>query len=86
MRDRLLVGAGMLLVVLVGAWIMLGAYQTEAAKGCLDLYRAARTAADTATVDTMIPDGGPRKRPEAHSCGFMRRTARWHVARLLDTP
>lgn len=65
-----------LLVIGFAAWIMMRSYTTRGAAECRSLYRAARTAADTAWVDTTITPGS-RAHQEPHTCGFMRTSARW---------
>ncbi len=72
--PRAVIAAGTLALAALALWILLGLYQTRGARECLRHYAAARTAADTARVDALVP--GPAG-PEAHSCGFTRRTARW---------
>lgn len=57
----------------LGGWIMLQAYTSAAVKECRAGYRAARTAADTTRVDSLVPEGGA----DPHSCGFIRSSARW---------
>ena len=52
---------------------MLQAYTSAAVKECQAGYRAARTAADTTRVDSLVPEGGA----DPHSCGFIRSSARW---------
>ena len=54
-------------------WLMLQAYTSPAARACAAGYRAARTATDTARVDSLVPGGGA----DPHSCGFIRTSARW---------
>lgn len=74
-RRAIVVAALGGLAILV-AWMMLELYQSPASRDCLRLYRAARTAADSALVDATFPDSA-RAGPEAHSCRFIRSTARW---------
>ena len=62
-------------VALLAVWFMTQVYTTAAARECLAGYRAARSAADTARVDAMIPPSGRSAGPEAHSCRFIR--VRW---------
>lgn len=73
-RRILLIAA--LLVGLVG-WLMMRSYTSTGARQCEALYHASRTAADTARVDTTVTPGS-RKQADPHSCGFIRRSARWH--------
>lgn len=70
----LVLGAGVVALAALALWLLLGMYQGRAARECLRQYGEARTAADTARVDGLVP--GPAG-PEAHSCGFTRRAARW---------
>ncbi|MBK6423033.1 MAG: hypothetical protein IPI38_09485 [Gemmatimonadetes bacterium] len=72
--PRVAMAASALALGALAVWMLLGLYQTRGARECLARYGAARTAADTARVDALVP--GPAG-PEAHSCGFTRRTARW---------
>lgn len=67
---------GLPAVVLLVARLMLQSYTSAAARECHALYRAARTAADTARVDSTITPGS-RSQDEPHSCGFLRTSARW---------
>ena len=64
---------GLVPVLGLGIWIMLQAYTSAAVKECRAGYRAARTAADTARVDSLVPEGGA----DPHSCGFIRSSTRW---------
>ncbi len=64
-------------VLLAGAaWMALRAYASDATRECHALYRDARTAADTTRIDTTVVASG-RSQAEPHSCGFMRKSARW---------
>lgn len=65
------------LILLVAGWMMLHVNTSTASRECGVQYRSARTAADTARVDSLVPGGGREGHPEAHSCGFIRHTARW---------
>ena len=68
-----LLALGLLLLAL---WAFSHSYITRDSQACLDLYRAAKTQADTVRVDRTIPAAGLSSR-ESHSCGFTRQTARW---------
>lgn len=72
-RPRLLLVLALLVLVAAGGWIMLRMYTSGGARGCVTAYREARTAADTARVDSMVPDSSDA---EPRSCGSMRTTAR----------
>jgi hypothetical protein len=63
-------------LLLLGLWAFSQAYVSRDSRTCLALYRAATTAADTARVDGTLPVPGSSTR-EAHTCGFIRETARW---------
>lgn len=63
-------------IVLLAAWLMATIYTGDPARSCLAMYRTARTAADSARVDSTIPHG-PRNQQDPHSCRFMRLSARW---------
>jgi hypothetical protein len=62
--------------LVLGLWAFSQAYISGESRVCLPLYRGATTAADTARVDGTVPSLGSGTR-EAHSCGFIRHTARW---------
>jgi len=74
--KRVLLGA-MVVLVLAAALLMLRVNTSHAARECAARYRAARTAADSAGVDTLVPGSGETPDLEAHSCGFIRKSARW---------
>ena len=75
-RARLATGIALALVVAVTAWAFRDVFVSPASRACMALYRAARTAADTAAADHTIPEQAPRT-PEARSCGNIRQFARW---------
>ena len=52
-------------------------YQSPTTRECAARYQAAKTPADSALVDQFIPGTAAGRSREAHSCGFIRRTARW---------
>jgi len=60
----------------LAAWFMLRMYTSDGARECQALYRSARTAIDTARVDTTVTRGS-RKQADPPSCGFMRHSNRW---------
>ncbi len=64
------------LLLAIAAWPLLRTYTSAAGRECLALYRSARTAADTARVDSTVTPGN-RALSEPHSCGFTRIAARW---------
>lgn len=69
---RFMIMAG---VVLFAVWLLLRSYTSPAARECRDMYHAARTAADSASIDTVFVEIRGQDHPS--SCGFMRMTARW---------
>jgi ketosteroid isomerase-like protein len=62
------------LLALFGGWLMLGSYVTNDRDGCAERYQLARTAADTAAVDSLVPERDGRRGTQ---CGFLRYAARW---------
>lgn len=64
------------LVVALGGWFMLRAYISPAVRECQSLYHEARTAADSAVVDTTVTPGSLRQ-TDPRTCGFIRTSARW---------
>lgn len=75
--DRLLLFAGIALLVALTIWFTTHAFVSPASRECLALYRLARTAADTTRIDTTLPLHRDAANPEAKSCGFIRSKARW---------
>jgi hypothetical protein len=71
---RILVAATV--VVALAAWWLLHTYTSTGTHECEKLYHSARSAADTARIDTLVT-AGSREQSEPRTCGFMRRTARW---------
>jgi len=57
-------------------WLLLNLYTSPASRECLALYRAARTAADTLTIDHTLPPSANRN-AQPVPCGFVRVHARW---------
>jgi uncharacterized protein (TIGR02246 family) len=68
-RSRLLPGLGVAALVVLGVWVMLGAYVTDEVDECAERYRAARNAADTAVVDSLAFHEGTG---DTATCGFWR--------------
>jgi len=60
----------------VAAWLLAGSFTSAGARECGALYHAARTAADTARVDSTVTPGSSAQ-SEPHTCGFMRIGNRW---------
>lgn len=59
------------------AWVMLHANTSAAATRCAREYRAARTAADTAAVDALVPERAPQAGGSQSTCAMLRTSARW---------
>ena len=57
-------------------WLLFNLYTTQASRECVALYKAARTAADTLTVDRTLPPSATQN-AEPRTCGFVRVHARW---------
>ena len=72
-RAVLLIAA---LIFAAAAWYLLRSYTGNAARECRALYRASRSAADTARVDSTVTAAGAG-RSDPHTCGFIRTSARW---------
>lgn len=64
------------IVCALGVWFLLQSYTNVGVRECRELYAAARTAADTASIDTTVTPGS-RRQSEPRTCGFLRKTARW---------
>lgn len=73
---RLTVAAGLLLV-LATSWMVMQVYTPPASRECGRLYRAARTATDSAQVDQTTPAVTIAGSHEPRSCGSIRSSARW---------
>ena len=58
-------------------WYYLHLYVNPATVECRALYRSAKTAADSATVDQTIPPSGQRN-VEPRTCQFEKRRGEWH--------
>jgi len=72
--GRVLVVAALILGF--AAWLMLRSYTSAGARECQALYRSARTAADTAWIDTTLT-AGSRAEQDPKTCGFRRTSNRW---------
>jgi len=72
--KRILVSA--VIIVAIAAWWLLHSYTSGGTQECEKRYHAARSAADTARIDSVVTPGSRAQR-EPRTCGFMRRTARW---------
>ena len=69
----------LVVVVVVGltaTWILLRRYTSPGARECVALYYEARTAADTARIDTTVV-AASLKETDPRSCGSMRVSSRW---------
>lgn len=75
--SRGLLVAGAFLLVLATSWIVMQVYTPPASRECGRLYRAARTAADSAQVDQTTPAVTIAGSHEPRSCGSIRSSARW---------
>jgi hypothetical protein len=64
-------------VVVLALYIMLHMYTSSGSDECADRYGAARTAADTLQVDSLVPGKGGTRGKAKLSCGFTRTSARW---------
>jgi hypothetical protein len=72
--KRVLIVAAIMAVL--ACWFLLHTYTNAGARECRTLYHAARSAADTARIDTLITEGS-RAQNEPRTCGFMRHAAWW---------
>jgi hypothetical protein len=63
-------------VFALAAWWLLHSYTSAGTHECEQRYHSARSAADTARIDTLVTTGS-REQNEPRTCGFMRRTAQW---------
>ncbi len=64
------------IVVALAAWWLLHTYTSAGTHECEALYKSARSAADTARIDTVVT-AGSRAQNEPRTCGFLRKSARW---------
>ena len=74
--PRWVIAAFLAAALLVSVWLMLRVNSSAKARECRSRYQAAHTAADTALVDLSVPTHDSAE-IEVHSCGFIRRSARW---------
>lgn len=75
-NNRGLLAAVVAVGVLIGVWAFSSAFVSPQARACVRLYQAARTAADSITVDSTIP-AGSHQTTEPRSCRSFRGAARW---------
>jgi hypothetical protein len=73
-RPRLETGLLIVVLSVVALWAFSQVFIPPSSRTCMGLYRAARTAADTAQVDRVVPQ---THTAEAPTCGFIRQAARW---------
>ena len=78
MDSRVLPAVGLSGLALLGGWLLLGSYVTDEVDECTERYRGARSASDTAAVDSFFPARGAGSRS---SCGFVRNAERWYSGR-----
>ena len=62
--------------LLVAGWLLFRSFTSPTARECTKLYDNARTATDTARIDTTFAPSA-RRESEPRTCGFMRTSARW---------
>lgn len=65
----------LVVAIAVTGWLLLRVNTSAAARECLAAYRAARTAADSAAVDSLVPVPNGGSSPER--CLVIRTSARW---------
>jgi hypothetical protein len=75
-RPPVLVLLVALVVLVLAGWGFTRFYISSGVRECHALYRAAKTAADTAGVDTTVTPGS-RKQQDPATCGHWRTSARW---------
>jgi hypothetical protein len=63
--------------IALALYIMLHMYTNSGSDVCAARYGAARTAADTLQVDSLVPGKAGTKGKAQFSCGFTRTSARW---------
>ena len=61
------------LAVVLGGWYASRLYTTGSARACAERYSAARNAADSVSVDSLVPDSSHA----LTTCGMIRTNARW---------
>lgn len=74
--PRWVIAAFVVATLLVSGWLMFRVNSSAEARECRARYQSARSAADTAIVDLSLPTHDSTD-VETHSCGFIRRGARW---------
>ncbi|MEP6573424.1 MAG: hypothetical protein ABJD11_12040 [Gemmatimonadota bacterium] len=57
-------------------WLLLNLDTSPATRECISLYRTARTAADSLSVDQTFPRSA-NQNAQPRTCGFVRTKARW---------
>lgn len=65
-----------LMVAALAGWGLARSYISAGARECHALFHVARTAADTARVDTTVTPGSHRQK-DPRTCGSYRTSARW---------
>jgi hypothetical protein len=73
--PRWLLAVGAVTAVLL-VWLFLRMYTSPAVAECFARYRQARTAADSALVDSLVP-GSRGASVRGTTCGLMKSSARW---------
>jgi hypothetical protein len=76
-RPKVQVGLAVAVLVVLAFWAFSQVFISPTSRACLELYRHAKTAADTLTVDATIAGSPESRTPEARSCGSIRQSARW---------
>ena len=69
--------------IALALYIMLHMYTSSGADECAARYGAARTAADTLQVDSLVPGKAGTREKALFSCGFTRTSARWQPQHAL---
>jgi hypothetical protein len=65
------------LALLFASWLMFQSYTPYASRACYARYQAAKTAADSAAVDSLKLHLASDQSHEGFSCGAIRAHARW---------
>lgn len=76
--PRLVVFLATAVLLLVAGWAMTHLYINSAPRKCMTMYRSARTAADTARVDSTVPEAQGHAGLGPVTCRFIRTKARWN--------
>jgi hypothetical protein len=76
-NRKVQIGAVVAGLTILALWAFSAVFVSPASRACLSLYREAKTAADTAHVDGVIPGPTEGRSPEARSCGSIRHASRW---------